>query len=68
MRDYAVDESDMATEQEMMSTELAIRLALSKNNPLPDMGFCYNCDTKLAPGLRFCDAECRDDWELRNVG
>ena len=26
-------------------------------------GYCFNCDARLAPKLRWCGAECRDDWE-----
>lgn len=26
-------------------------------------GYCLNCDEKLEPGRRFCDAACRDDYE-----
>lgn len=67
MRDFVADESDMATERELLDTELAIRAALAKHNPLPPVGFCYNCEARLSNGNRFCDVDCRDDWELRNV-
>ena len=26
-------------------------------------GRCANCDAPVAPGLRWCDALCRDEWE-----
>jgi hypothetical protein len=26
-------------------------------------GFCLNCGVPLPPGVRWCDADCRDDWE-----
>jgi hypothetical protein len=26
-------------------------------------GRCANCDAVVTPGLRWCDAICRDDWE-----
>lgn len=66
MREHVVDESDMATEREMMDTQLAIQAALRKVTPLPPMGFCYNCEEPLSDGKRFCDVHCRDDWEIRN--
>lgn len=29
-------------------------------------GYCYNCNESLDdPERRFCDADCRDDWQLR---
>jgi hypothetical protein len=68
MRDYVVDESDMATERELMDTQLAIQAALAKARPLPSTGYCYNCEASVPPGYRFCDRDCRDDWEVRNVG
>jgi hypothetical protein len=27
-------------------------------------GHCHNCDAPLARGLRWCDATCRDEWEV----
>ena len=29
-------------------------------------GYCLNCDEKLDDGRRFCNAECREDFEHRN--
>ncbi|MDR1646826.1 MAG: hypothetical protein LBR88_02170 [Zoogloeaceae bacterium] len=26
-------------------------------------GFCLNCGAPLAQGLRWCDTDCRDDWQ-----
>ncbi len=26
-------------------------------------GFCHYCSSPTAPGLRWCDALCRDDYE-----
>ena len=26
-------------------------------------GQCLNCDHPLPDGLRWCDAECRDEWQ-----
>jgi hypothetical protein len=30
-------------------------------------GFCLNCGEPLPEGRRWCDAECRDDWERMNT-
>lgn len=32
---------------------------------LPARGRCHNCDALLVGDLRFCDADCRDDWQRR---
>ena len=29
-------------------------------------GFCLFCDEPLAPERRWCDAQCRDDWQSEN--
>lgn len=28
-------------------------------------GFCLNCEEVVAEGKRWCDAQCRDDYERR---
>lgn len=55
---------DMAHERE----ELLREAALENRKPgagAPN-GRCFNCDEPLTDGHRFCDADCRDDWEKRN--
>lgn len=40
-----------------------MRLAASRRNPGPAAnGLCHWCDEPVASGLRFCDADCRDDY------
>lgn len=34
---------------------------------LPDIGHCYNCQEPLNSGSLFCDADCRDDYEKREM-
>jgi hypothetical protein len=47
----------------------AIRLKncrLQASRPLQDpTGVCLNCGELVSDGLRWCDPECRDDWEHR---
>jgi hypothetical protein len=33
---------------------------------MPAVCACYNCGEELAPGLVFCDRDCRDDYEKRH--
>ncbi|MFT3758456.1 hypothetical protein [Thauera sp.] len=60
------DTADIAAEREQIDTALAIEAARkrSASSPVP-CGRCYNCDEFLAEGLTFCNADCRDDWQLR---
>ena len=62
-----MDVSDQATQQEELA--LAAALAAQRNRSqsvLLPVGSCHNCDVILADSLLFCDADCRDDWQLRN--
>lgn len=38
-------------------------LSLRKQEAPAATGFCFNCEARLAPGLRWCDVACRDDWQ-----
>lgn len=29
------------------------------------IGKCLNCQAELEPPLRWCDSDCRDDWQAR---
>lgn len=41
------------------------RSALSQRKPdgPAATGHCLNCDARMAPAQRWCDANCRTDWE-----
>jgi hypothetical protein len=41
------------------------RSALSQRKPEGPAatGFCLNCDARMAQGQRWCDVNCRTDWE-----
>lgn len=28
-------------------------------------GYCYNCEEPVAEGMRWCDTDCRSDYERR---
>jgi hypothetical protein len=55
------DEIDRANEraQELLDESLAKR----RESGPPPCGACYFCHEPLAPGLRWCDTDCRKDWE-----
>lgn len=54
------DEADITADRE--EREAPMRLAASRRNPGPAAnGLCHWCDEPVASGLRFCDADCRDD-------
>lgn len=55
------DEADRADEQ----AEQTLRAALLRRLPAgPDAtGLCLWCGIEVAFGVRWCDRDCRDDWE-----
>lgn len=55
---------DQASEAETCHREECIARA-RVYQPLPDIGECYNCSEPLPVGMRFCDADCRKDYERR---
>lgn len=61
------DEIDRACEREQLDRERAIAAALSAAAApvLPACGVCYNCESSVPAGMRFCDADCLKDWQDR---
>lgn len=68
------DVCDRAADEEERDRQEALRKQAARNAAMPaPCGFCFNCDELVAAGLRFCDADCRDDFARReraknNVG
>jgi hypothetical protein len=61
-----MDDSDRATAREEQERGLALAAALRRAPALHATGHCLYCGADgLAPGLRFCDAECRDGFDAR---
>lgn len=57
------DEADLAQQISEQIIELQTTRMVVKH--IEPSGFCYNCDADLATPRLFCDADCRDDYELR---
>lgn len=60
--------ADEIDHSERMAYELltrAIAHAASQKLEVEAIGKCHNCGTRLSGGLRWCDADCRTDWERR---
>ncbi|MBM7070901.1 DUF2116 family Zn-ribbon domain-containing protein [Shewanella sp. 202IG2-18] len=58
------DNADIAADLQ----EQHIKAALSSRDTSPKLkftGYCHNCEESLKEGERFCDADCRDDFEQR---
>jgi len=59
-----MDQLDQAQEFEELRRADALRDQALKPQMLPK-GVCYNCDEPVFNGGCFCDADCRDDYEIR---
>ena len=55
------DPADLA--QAQLEREEALRRRACPAPILPYSGQCYWCGDPLPVPRRWCDAECRDDWE-----
>lgn len=55
------DKNDQASEIEALRIEAA--LAVRKPEGPPPAGECLSCGAPLKDGRRWCDADCRDDWQ-----
>ena len=62
-----MDVSNQATRQEELMRELAIKRAANNVPVIPATGACHWCDALLPVGARFCDKDCRDDWERKKM-
>jgi hypothetical protein len=58
------DFADLGAAREEMGRALALKLRAPEGPPAT--GFCLCCDAPLCGGLRWCDADCRDDWQVAN--
>lgn len=56
------DEADRATESAQVILDAHIGNSRRPVGPVAT-GFCLHCDTDLPEGVRWCNADCRDDWE-----
>lgn len=59
-----MDIFDMATAVEERDRALAIQAARKPVVSAKANGRCLNCNAQLEKGSRWCDGDCRDDWEL----
>jgi uncharacterized OB-fold protein len=55
------DDADNA--QRHIEAEMAGLLARRRTEAPAATGFCLNCGAVVEPPRRWCDADCRDDWQ-----
>jgi len=58
-----MDDADRASDREDIARAAAVEAVRARIERLPSLGYCYYCGEALRAGKRFCDADCRDDYE-----
>lgn len=62
-----MDTGDESVRRQEQETDIALRQARAAAASLPEpTGVCLNCCDAVPDGHRWCDADCRDDWERIN--
>ena len=62
------DECDAAFELEDIARLAKVRSASVAAQVIPALSAtCFECGEPTANGARWCDAECRDYWQLRRI-
>lgn len=60
-----MDDADIAGERDEKLMSSRLKAAHDFAPEAKACGVCLNCGEPVAPARRWCDAECREDWELR---
>ena len=58
-----MDDADRAADREDIAREAAVAAIRRRIEAMPSLGYCYYCGEALRAGKRFCDADCRDDYD-----
>lgn len=61
------DDNDRASEYEQLARAAAIQSSRKPPGPAPT-GCCLYCGERLPSPMRWCDAECRDEWQAMGNG
>ena len=56
---------DQANERIELDLAMALKRAAGHPPSLPYTGVCHNCGDITGGGRRFCDTDCRDDYDAR---
>ena len=61
-----MDDADYAENEQQLRIDLAMKNRVLHVPQQKDTGECMNCGDRIQVG-RWCDAECRTDWDRRNA-
>jgi hypothetical protein len=60
-----MDEIDRANERAAQFLAHSLANAAKALMLPPPTGLCFNCEESVQDGDRFCNCDCRNDWEHR---
>lgn len=62
------DEADRGNDAAEFFLGLALKEQSAKVPGIPKgIGMCFNCDAEVQGDARWCDTDCRADWERAQV-
>ncbi len=59
------DQVDVANAWNDLQNETLVRAARDKKSTIEATGACLFCDEPVESPKRWCDVECRNEWERR---
>lgn len=62
-----MDEIDVANQQMELAIENSLRRNKQHRRVINATGYCLYCKEPLQHGQRFCDEDCRDDFETEEA-
>ena len=57
------DQFDKASDLEQLDRDRSIAIARQKTASPEPTGFCFWCEEPVLPGARWCNSDCREDWD-----
>jgi hypothetical protein len=61
-----MDIADVAQQNEEITQRVNLEQSRRYTADAVATGQCLNCEEPLPAGMRWCGAECRDDWQRDN--
>lgn len=63
-----MDEADQANDNIARDEAIAIKVTANRGPEVDSTGVCLYCTEELTDGRRWCDADCRNAWQVKNRG
>lgn len=60
-----MDERHLEMAEQFQAEQLLRAIEKARNATQEPTGLCLNCEAKVEGTRKFCDSECREDYELR---